>query len=122
MSFKYPTTTGDIETIEGTAPAITALFSTDVQPFVVDPDVVYTTYFYNGVDAGLWYNGTAYLLLVANTETVAVFVPWEAVGLGGITNSTDQVQRLISIGQHYNDSGLNIYLSEGVGMYIAVPP
>lgn len=120
MSFRYPTTTGRTA-IEGTAPAITSLFSTVVQSFVGNPKVTNAMYFYNGVDAGLWYNGTAYLLLVANTAAAEVIVPWSAVGLGAITNATAQIQRLLSVSQNFNATGLN-FLPVGIGMYTATPP
>lgn len=120
-SFQYPTTTGNVTTIEGTATNLTVIIKDIVQPFIVDPNATFTTYDYLGVDAGLWHNGTAYLLIVANLVTAQVYVPWKDVGLGSITNTTTQVERILSVSQNTNATGLN-FLPNGIGIYIATPP
>jgi len=119
-SFQYPTTTGNVTTIEGTATNVTVLIKEVIQPFVVDPTVTHATYIYQGVDAGLWYNGTAYLLLVSNVLNETVYVPWEKVGLGWITNETTQVQRKFSVSLFNNITGLDMS-PDGVGIYIVTP-
>jgi len=37
-----------------------------------------------------------YLLLVANMNKIEVIMSWSAVGLGKITNATEQVQHIFS--------------------------
>ncbi|KAG2151026.1 uncharacterized protein EDB93DRAFT_317723 [Suillus bovinus] len=120
-SFQYPTTTGNVSTIEGTATNLTVVIKNIVQPFIVDPNATSTHYDYLGVDAGLWHNGTAYLLIVANLVNAQVYVPWKDVGLGSITNTTTQVERILSVSQNTNATGLN-FLPGGIGIYIATPP
>lgn len=120
-SFQYPTTTGNIETIEGTAVSLTVLTKDVLQPFMVDPNATFASYDYMGVDAGLWYNGTAYLLLVANLGNGTVYVPWTEVGLpASTTNATTQVQRIFSVSQNTNVTGLN-FRPGGIGIYTATP-
>ncbi|KAG0706208.1 hypothetical protein DFH29DRAFT_902647 [Suillus ampliporus] len=120
-SFQYPTTTGNIETIEGTAVTLTVLTKDVLQPFMVDPNATFASYDYMGVDAGLWYNGTAYLLLVANLGNGTVYVPWTEVGLpASTTNATTQVQRIFSVSQNTNVTGLN-FRPGGIGIYTATP-
>ncbi|KAL4065515.1 hypothetical protein V8B97DRAFT_1875292 [Scleroderma yunnanense] len=123
MSFQYPTTTGNVTTIEGTATNFTGIVAENIQPFLINPEATYANYYYQGVDAGLWYNGTTYLLLVSNMVNTEVIVPWSAVGLGAITNATDptQVRRILSVNQNFNTSSLN-FLSGGIGIYTATPP
>lgn len=121
MSFQYPTTTGTVTTIEGTAPSLTAVVAQTIQPFIVDPSATYETFNVGGVDAGLVSNGTAYLLLVANFNSTGVYVPWGDVGLGKVTNATTQIQRIFSVAQNTNDTGLN-FRPGGVGIYTATPP
>ncbi|KAG2757736.1 hypothetical protein P692DRAFT_20813807 [Suillus brevipes Sb2] len=120
-SYQYPTTTGNVTTIEGTATNLTVLISQFIQPFIVDPNATYASYDYLGVDAGLWHNGTAYLLLVANLVNAEVYVPWKEVGLGSITNATTQLQRVFSVSQNTNATGLN-FRPGGIGIYTATPP
>jgi hypothetical protein len=120
-SYQYPTTTGNVTTIEGTATNLTVLITDILQPFIVGSNVTHTTYDHLGVDAGLWYNGTAYLLLVANLVDAILYVPWSDVGLGAITNTTTQVERILSVSQNTNNTGLN-FLPGGIGIYIATPP
>ncbi|KAH7882792.1 hypothetical protein F5I97DRAFT_320442 [Phlebopus sp. FC_14] len=121
MSFQYPTTTGNVTTIEGTATNFTVLTTDIIQPFVVDPSVAFVGYDYKGVDAGLWNNGTAYLLVVANLNSSEVYVPWGEVGLGKVTNATTQIQRIFSVAQNFNATGLN-FRPGGIGIYTATPP
>ena len=121
MSFQYPTTSGNVETIEGTAQNLTGVITQNIQPFIVDPKATYETFNIQGVDASLWNNGTAYLLLVANFNSTQVYVPWGDVGLGAITNVTTQVQRIFSVGQNTNETGLNFRVG-GIGIYTATPP
>lgn len=118
MSYQYPTTTGNVTTIEGTATNLTAIVTENIQPFLVNPRATFSVYNYQGVDAGLWNNGTTYLLLVANTLNNEVIVPWGAVGLGQITNATAQVQRIFSVAQNFNVSSLN-FRPGGIGIYTA---
>ncbi|KAF9238634.1 hypothetical protein BU15DRAFT_88279 [Melanogaster broomeanus] len=113
--------TGNTTTIEGTAPGFTGVVTSVIQPFLVDPTATFQGFEYGGVDAGLWYNSTAYLLIVTNLEGNEVYVPWGAVGLGAITNSTTQVQRIFSVSQNTNATGLN-FRPGGVGIYTATPP
>ncbi|KAG2130341.1 hypothetical protein DEU56DRAFT_740724, partial [Suillus clintonianus] len=47
------------------------------------------------------------LLLVSNPVNVEVYVPWKDVGLGAITNVTTQLQRVFSVSQNTNATGLN---------------
>jgi len=128
MSFQYPTNSTALDHVaQGLNPSITKT----VQPFLVNPDAGYAAYDYNGVDIGVWYNGTAYLLLVAhlnatmngnsNSTAGLVVVPWSAVGLGAITNVTQQVQRIYAVGQNYSASGVDADPG-GIGVYTATPP
>ncbi|OJA13942.1 hypothetical protein AZE42_01327 [Rhizopogon vesiculosus] len=119
-SYQYPTTTGNVTTIEGTAVNVTVLIKEFIQPFVVDPTVTHATYSYQGVDAGLWYNGTTYLLLVSNVLNGTVFVPWEEIGLGWVTNGTTQVQRKFSVSLFNNVTGFDMS-PDGVGIYFVAP-
>jgi hypothetical protein len=122
ISFQYPTTTGNSTTIEGTAATLTGIIAQTIQPFLVDPEATHETFFIGGVDASLWHNGTAYLLLVANLNTTEqVYVPWGDVGLGKVTNATKQVQRILSVEQNTNATGLN-FRPGGIGIYTATPP
>ncbi|KAI5990410.1 hypothetical protein EDD15DRAFT_2388785 [Pisolithus albus] len=116
MSYQYPTTTGNVTTIEGTATNLTVVITENIQPFLVDPRATFSVYNYQGVDAGLWNNGTTFLLLVANTANDQVIVPWNAVGLGQITNATAQVNRIFSVAQNFNVSSLN-FRPGGIGIY-----
>lgn len=120
-SYQYPTTTGNVTTIEGTSTNLTILIKDFIQPFIVDPNATYASYDYLGVDAGLWNNGTAYLLLVTNLVNAEVYVPWKEVGLGSITNATTQLQRVFSVSQNTNATGLN-FRPGGIGIYTATPP
>ncbi|OAX36040.1 hypothetical protein K503DRAFT_331162 [Rhizopogon vinicolor AM-OR11-026] len=119
-SFQYPTTTGSATTIEGTAVNVTALIKQVIQPFLVDPTATHVTFNYQGVDAGLWHNSTAYLLLVSNMVNGSAYVPWGEVGLGWVTNATTQVQRILSVSQNTNATGLN-FRPGGIGIYTATP-
>lgn len=122
MSFQYPTVTGNSTTIEGTSVAFTRVIAEYVQPFIVNPKVTHETYNVDGVDAGIWWNGTAYLILVANLNTTIVYVPWASVGLHGITsNDTSQLQRIFSVTQNTNVTGFN-FRPGGIGIYTATPP
>ncbi|KAF8440010.1 hypothetical protein L210DRAFT_857297 [Boletus edulis BED1] len=121
ISFKYPTTTGNTTTIEGTATALTVVIAETVQPFLVDPEVTHETFSVGGVDAGLWDNGTAYLLLVTSFDAADVYVAWADVGLGEVTDGTTQVQQIFSVGQTTNATGLNS-CPGGIGVYVATPP
>ncbi|OAX42413.1 hypothetical protein K503DRAFT_779911 [Rhizopogon vinicolor AM-OR11-026] len=118
-SYHYPTTTGNATTIEGTATKLTVLIKEVIQPFLVDPTATYAYYDYQGVDAGLWHNGTAYLLLVVNMGE-NVYVPWKDVGLGWITNGTTQVQSVYTSSQSVNATGLNFKPGD-IGIYTATP-
>ncbi|KAG9317795.1 hypothetical protein JVU11DRAFT_2018 [Chiua virens] len=105
---------------------LNVLITQTVQPFLVNPQVQATFEAFNvdGVDAGLWYNGTAYLLIVTNfnASSVPVYVPWSAVGLGAVTNGTTQVQRIFTgQAQYGNASGLGLG-NGGIGIYTATPP
>jgi len=117
-SFQYPTTTGSVKTIEGTAFNVTVIIKQVVQPFLVDPNATHVTYSYQGVDAGLWHNGTAYLLLVSNNVNAEAHVPW---GEGCVTNVTTQVQRIFSVEQTANTTGLNLRRPGSIGIYTATP-
>ncbi|KAG1795214.1 hypothetical protein EV424DRAFT_1570796, partial [Suillus variegatus] len=119
-SFQYPTTTGNAMPIEGTATNLTVIITDIVQPFIVDPSATFATYDSLGVDAGLWHNSTAYLLIVANLVNAQVYVPWKDVGLGSITNTTTQEEQILSVSQNTNATGLN-FLPNGIGIYIATP-
>ncbi|KIJ18325.1 hypothetical protein PAXINDRAFT_161711 [Paxillus involutus ATCC 200175] len=121
ISYQYPTTTGNVTTIEGTATNFTKLVAESIEPFIVDPEATYENFDYGGVDAGLWGNGTAYLLVVVNLNSTAVYVPWGGVGLGKVTNATTQIQRLLSVAQNTNATGFN-FLPGGIGIYTATPP
>ncbi|KAG6377717.1 hypothetical protein JVT61DRAFT_14488 [Boletus reticuloceps] len=121
ISFQYPTTTGNTTTIEGTATALTVVIAETVQPFLVDPEVTHETFNVGGVDAGLWDNGTAYLLLVTSFGASNVYVAWADVGLGEVTDGTTQVQQIFSVGQTTNATGLNSGPG-GIGVYVAMPP
>ncbi|KAI9571957.1 hypothetical protein HD554DRAFT_2213418 [Boletus coccyginus] len=122
MSFQYPTVTGNSTTIEGTSVAFTRVIAEYVQPFIANPKVTHETYDIDGVDASVWWNGTAYLYISANLVNAEVHVPWASVGLHGITsNDTSQVHRIFSVTQNTNVTGFN-YRPGGVGIYIATPP
>ncbi|KAG2137480.1 hypothetical protein DEU56DRAFT_756062 [Suillus clintonianus] len=119
-SFQYPTTTGSVETIEGTAAHIGVVITDVIQPFIVDPTATFSSYDHQGVDAGLWYNGTAYLLIVSNLGEAQVFLPWKEVGLSITSNATTQLQRIFSINQNTTLTGLN-FEPGAVGVYTATP-
>ncbi|KAF8125647.1 hypothetical protein EV363DRAFT_1402396 [Boletus edulis] len=103
------------------ATALTVVIAETVQPFLVDPEVTHETFNVGGVDAGLWDNGTAYLLLVTSFDAADVYVAWADVGLGEVTDGTRQVQQIFSVGQTTNASGLNS-CPGGIGVYVATPP
>ena len=117
ISFQYPTVTGNDTTIEGTAKNLTPIIAEIVQPWIVN-GTWHTTYLYQGVDAGLWYNNTDFLLLVANMNSSEVIVPWSGVGLSVVTNATKQVQRIFSVAQNFDEHGLN-FRPGGIGIYTA---
>ncbi|KAG1763131.1 hypothetical protein EV702DRAFT_1158845 [Suillus placidus] len=119
--FQYTTTTGNTTTIEGTATNRTVLINDFVQPFIVDTERTFASYDYQGVDAGLWHNGTAYCSSVTNLVNANVYVPWKDVGLGSITNATTQLQHIFLCPQDTNATGLN-FLPGGIGIYTAPPP
>ncbi|KAG1732635.1 uncharacterized protein EDB91DRAFT_664266 [Suillus paluster] len=120
-SFQYPTTTGNITTIEEMAGNLTVLVKNFVQPFIVDPNATFASYDYKGVDAGVWHNGTAYLLLVTNLVNAGVFMPWTAFGLpASTTNATTQVQHIFSVSQNTSVTGLNVRPG-GIGIYTVTP-
>ncbi|KAI6151535.1 hypothetical protein BKA82DRAFT_4100289, partial [Pisolithus tinctorius] len=112
----YPTTTGNSTTIEGTAMILTNIITEYVQPYLVRPQVAYSLHSYGSVDAGVWYDGTSYLLIAANVNGTETFVPWGSLGLGKVTNATAQVQAHYSVGQPFNDTGLTS-TPTGVGIY-----
>jgi hypothetical protein len=123
-SYQYPTTTGNVSTIEGTAAALTVLIQQYVQPFLVDPNATFSRYNYQGLDAGLWYNGTSYLLLVVNMNSADVYAPYRDLGLGWITNATAQVQRVFSVYELPANSGNltgTTFQPGGIGIHIATP-
>ncbi|KAG2756340.1 hypothetical protein P692DRAFT_20791093 [Suillus brevipes Sb2] len=123
-SFQYPTTTNNESTIEGTAASLTFLIQDYVQPFMVDPNATFASYEYQGVDAGLWFNGTSYLLLVVNMNSSQVYAPYQDLGLGWITNATEQVQRVFSVFEVPTASGNltgTTFQAGGIGIHIATP-
>ncbi|KAG2044534.1 hypothetical protein BDR03DRAFT_908950 [Suillus americanus] len=125
-SYQYPTTTGNVSSIEGTATSLTVLFQDYVQPFLVDPNATFVNHNYQGVDAGLWYNGTSYLLLVVNMNSTQsdIYVPYQDIGLGWITNATKQVQRVFSVYENPAASGNltgTTFEPGGIGIHIATP-
>ena len=78
MSSQYPTNSTALHHV---AQGLTPIIVNTTQLFFINPDATYAAYDYNGVDAGLWYNDTAYLLLVAslnadmNNTAAGVVVP-----------------------------------------------
>ena len=62
------------------------------------------------------------MLLVANVDSSSAFVPWADVGLGTLTNVTTQVQRIITVYQNTNATGLNLFAPNSVGVYTVEPP
>jgi len=72
------------------------------------------------VDAGLWYNGTAYLLLVVNMASTDVYVPWKDIGLSWITNATTQVQSIYPASQNLTATGANFKPGD-IGIFTAKP-
>ena len=72
------------------------------------------------MDAGLWHNSTSFLLLVSHSVNSSVYVPWGKVGLGWVTNGTTQVQRIFSVSQNTNATGLN-FRPGGIAIYTATP-
>ncbi|KAJ8594157.1 hypothetical protein M405DRAFT_785019 [Rhizopogon salebrosus TDB-379] len=119
-SYHYPTTTGNSTTIEAVATQVTVLTKEIIQPFLVDPLATYAYYDYKDVDAGLWYNGTTYLLLVVNMASTEIYVPWKDIGLARITNGTAQVKQVYPSLQNTNATGLNLK-SGDIGIYTATP-
>ncbi|KAG2155662.1 hypothetical protein DEU56DRAFT_897582 [Suillus clintonianus] len=123
-SYQYPTTTNNETTIEGTAAGLTVLIQKYVQPFMVDPNATFASYDYQGVDAGLWNNGTSYLLLVVNMGNAQVYMPYQDIGLGWVTNATKQVQRIFSVFEVPTAAG-NLtgvtFQAGGIGIHIATP-
>ncbi|EIW76589.1 hypothetical protein CONPUDRAFT_76224 [Coniophora puteana RWD-64-598 SS2] len=118
VSYQYPTTTGNVSTIEGTAADLNGLFAANIVPYLADPNAVFGGYQFDGVDVGVWNNGTVYLLMAQNLNngTQQPYVPFEAVGLGEVSNATTQVQRVFSVNQKVNNTGLN-FLPKGIGFY-----
>lgn len=81
MSFRYPTIKGNVTTIK-TAKNLTGnIIAENIQPFLVNLEAAYATYGYtsNSVDASLWHNRTA-CLLVMNMNKTEVIMPWSAGG------------------------------------------
>lgn len=116
MSYQFPTTSGNSTTIEGTASILTNVITEYVQPYLVRPEVTQTIYSYEAVDASVWYDGTSYLVVVANVNGTETIVPWASIGLGKVSNVTAQVQEHFSVGQPFNDTGFESTPS-GVGIY-----
>jgi hypothetical protein len=102
------------------ATEVTVLTKEVIQPFLVDPLATYAYYDYKDVDAGLWYNGTTYLLLVVNMASTEIYVPWKDIGLTRITNGTTQVKQVYPSLQNTNATGLNLK-SGDIGIYTATP-
>jgi len=102
------------------ATQLTVLIKDVIQPFLVDPTATYAYYDYQDVDAGLWYNGTDYLLLVVNMASTGIYVPWKDVGLGHLTNPTTQVHSVYPGSQNFNATGLNFKAGD-IGIYTATP-
>ncbi|KAG2076804.1 hypothetical protein BDR04DRAFT_1089043 [Suillus decipiens] len=123
-SFQYPTATGNESSIEGTATDLTGPIQQYVQPFLVNPNVTFATYDYQSVDAGVWYNGTSYLLIVVNMNNFQIYAPFQDIGLGWVTNATEQVQRIFSVYELPTSPGNltgTTFESGGIGIYIATP-
>ena len=123
ISFQFPTTmmAGNGTTIEGKTVSLTNIITQTIQPFLVDPRATYATYSVQGVDAGLWYNGTTYLLLVVNLNKTGTFAPWGEIGLGWVTNATTQVQQIFSVPEGTNAKGLRFGPGD-IGIFTATPP
>ena len=123
ISFQFPTTTttGNGTTIEGKTVSLTSIITQTIQPFLVDPHATYATYSVQGVDAGLWYNGTTYLLLVVNLNETGTFTPWGEIGLEWVTNATTQVQQIFSVPEGANATGLRFGPGD-IGIFTATPP
>ncbi|KAG1850583.1 hypothetical protein DFJ58DRAFT_729172 [Suillus subalutaceus] len=125
-SYQYPTATGNVSAIEGTAASLTVLIKDYVQPFLVDPNATSVRYNYQGVDAGLWYNGTSYLVLLVNMDNTGsnIYVPYQDIGLGWITDATKQVQRVFSVYEvptaPNNLTGVT-FQPGAIGIHIATP-
>ncbi|KAG1886003.1 hypothetical protein F4604DRAFT_1969065 [Suillus subluteus] len=125
-SYQYPTATGNVSSIEGTAASLTVLIKDYVQPFLVDPNATSVRYNYQGVDAGLWYNGTSYLVLLVNMDNTEsnIYVPYQDIGLGWITDATKQVQRVFSVYEvptaPNNLTGVT-FQPGAIGIHIATP-
>ncbi|EGN94657.1 hypothetical protein SERLA73DRAFT_187702 [Serpula lacrymans var. lacrymans S7.3] len=153
VSFSYPTTTGNVTTIEGTAPGFSGVFDSVVLPYVFGEgissgvneavDGKFDSYFINGVDVGIWWNSTVSslenaptllardspvgsnatigpntaLIILTNTLLDPSFVAFDVIGLGGLTNATEQVERVFSVNSRTNVSGL-VPEGEGVGIYL----
>lgn len=101
---------------------LTGIVVKTIQPFIVGPSIIHEPINFQGVDTGVWFNGSAYLLLVANLNSSSIFMPWGALGIDKLTsNSTDQLQRIFSVAQNTNVSGLN-FRPGGIGIYTATPP
>ncbi|KAH7906070.1 hypothetical protein BJ138DRAFT_1117903 [Hygrophoropsis aurantiaca] len=118
ISFSYPTTTGNVTTIEGTATNFTGVIADNVAPFLVDPTVDFTGYTHDGVDIGKWNNGTVSLLVVANINGTGPYVPWTAMGLDASTTNASIV-RVFSVNQNTNVTGFN-FRPGGIGIWMAV--
>ncbi|KAI6099015.1 hypothetical protein F5141DRAFT_1144020 [Pisolithus sp. B1] len=116
MSYQFPTTSGNSTTIEGTASILTNIITEYVQPYLVRPKVTQTIYSYEGIDASVWYDGSSYLVIVANVNGTETIVPWASIGLGKVTNATAQVHAHFSVGQPFNSTGFDSTPS-GVGIY-----
>ncbi|KAG1816721.1 uncharacterized protein BJ212DRAFT_170015 [Suillus subaureus] len=93
-SYQYPTTTGNIETIEGTVINLNVIRKHIVQPFIADPNATFASYNYQVMDTGLWYNGTVCLLIIPNLGNAQVHMPWNKTGLPITTNATMQLQHI----------------------------
>ncbi|KAG1740610.1 hypothetical protein EDB19DRAFT_1828425 [Suillus lakei] len=101
-SFTHGAIANDIETIKGTAIYLNVIITDVVQPFIADPNASFASYDYQD---GLRYNGTAYLLIVANLGNAQVHVPWNEIGLPITTNATTQLQRILFIDSNTNVTG-----------------
>ena len=127
ISFQHPTVRGNETTIiADTAPALTSIVGAGglIQLFLVNPNVTATheSFSVDGVDAGLWFNGTTYLLPVTNSNSPTGYVPWSSVGLGTVTsNNTPRVQRIFSVVQHMTATGITLFQSYSTGIYMVSP-
>ncbi|KAG2078488.1 hypothetical protein BDR04DRAFT_1138119 [Suillus decipiens] len=82
-----PTTTGNIETIEGTAINLDVI-AKDVQPFITHPDATFASYDHRSL---VLTTALAYMFIIANLGNTQLHVPWNGTRVTGHHQRDDGV-------------------------------